>query len=308
MIIKNSIENNTATTEQDKQNKLISLSRKRLNIDEALAEGIIFKIAESYDELEQAYRLVHQIYEEEGYTDAHLSGMRLNAYNAHPDTVIFIAKKDANVIMTMTLVADSPFGLPMDDLYLEELSPFREMHHHIGQLCALASLPEYRCANQALPLFIIKLMRLYARDYMRLDDLVMTINPKHTLFYESLLLFKRFGELKACQEVKDHPAYAYLLELEDLPENYEEIYAGLPPEKNLHHFFYLKEHSNLYLPDIKTPLYIWDNDKLDHFFTKKTDVFHQIDEHHLSYLLRRHASYWRTESILVETAQNAKYS
>ncbi|MFW5425980.1 MAG: N-acyl amino acid synthase FeeM domain-containing protein [Methylophagaceae bacterium] len=290
---------------QEKNKKVSSLVRKRLNIDESLADEITFKIAQSHDELEQAYRLVHDVYEEEGYTDINPSGMRVNAFNAHPETVVFIAVKEGKVIMTLTLVTDSPFGLPMDDLYLKELSPFRRAHRHIGQLSSLASLAQYRCANQTLPLFLIKIMGRYARDHMRLDDLVITVNPKHGLFYESLLLFKKIGGLKACQEVKNHPAYAYLLELEYLPETYKRIYAGQPPEKNLHHFFYIKQHANIHLPEDNIPLYIWSNDKLNHFFSKKTNLFYQIDEVHLSYVLRRHASYWRTDTASMKMIQHA---
>jgi hypothetical protein len=293
------------TVEQQKQNKLAKLSRRRLKIDENLAKDITFRVAQSQDELEQAYRLVHDIYEEEGYTDTHPSGLRINAFNAHPETVVFIAVKEDEVIMTLTLVADSPLGLPMDDLYLEELSSFRSAHRRLGQLCALASRAKYRCANQTLPLFLIKIMGHYARCHMRLDDLVITVNPKHSLFYESLLLFKKIGGLKACQDVKDHPAYAYLLSLEDLPAHYERVYAKQPPEKNLHHFFYVKQHSNIELPEDNIPLYIWSNHKLDHFFAKKTEIFNQIDDHYLAYILGQHAHHWLANAMIRAEVKNA---
>lgn len=276
---------------QRKQNKLAKLSRRRLSIDESLAEGLVFKIAESHDELEQAYRLVHDVYQEEGYTDIHPSGMRINAYNAHPETVVFIAVKATEVIMTLTLVSDSPFGLPMDDLYLDELVPFRKTNRKMGQLCALASQSAYRSTNQTLPLLLMKVMRQYAHEHLRLDDLLITVNPKHGLFYENLLLFEKMGELKSCQDVKGHPAFAYLLNLNLLAKNYKQVYRGQPPEKNLHHFFCQKNSPHIKLPENKRPIYIWSNDKLKHFFAKKTAIFEQINDEYLSYILEQHALY-----------------
>ena len=274
--------------------------RNRLNIDESLANGIVFKIAESQDELEQAYRLVHDSYKEAGYTDMHPSGMRIDSFNALPDTSVFIAKKDKQVIMTMTLVADSPLGLPIDGLYSDEIAPLRARNHRIGQLSAFASLSEYRYANQTLPLFLIKLMGRYARDYMCLDDLVITINPKHSLFYEYLLLFKKIGGLKSCQEVKGHPAYAYLLELKHQYALYKQTYDHQTPNKNIHHFFDVKQHENVLFPEDKTPLYVWNNKMFNYFFVDKTDVFEQLDAEYRSYILQRHASYWRRDEIDIE--------
>lgn len=277
--------------EQLKQNRLAKIARNRLRIDEALVKGITFKIAESHDELKQAYRLVHDVYKEEGYTDPHPSGLRINAYNAHPETTVFIAIKDQVVVMTMTLITDSPFGLPIDDLYIDELKPFRESNRRIGQLCALASLPECRSTNQTLPLFLMKIMRHYACEHLHLDNLMITVNPKHSLFYENLLLFNKIGGLKACQEVKEHPAYAYSLKLGTLATRYKQIYANRPPEKNLHHFFYIMQYSSIRLPEGNYPLYIWNNEKLAHFFSKENNVFGLIGDDHLSYILEQHSQY-----------------
>ena len=96
--------------------------RRKIKIKEEDIQGIVFKIAETTNELEQAFGLLHEVYVQEGYTNCHHSRMRLSKYNFHPETTVFIGKKGNKVIITCTLFPDSTFlGLPMDSLYKTEI-------------------------------------------------------------------------------------------------------------------------------------------------------------------------------------------
>ena len=83
---------------------------------------IEYRVARSRDELAQAFHLVYEEYLKQGYIHEHPSKMRLSLHNLVPETTTFIAKVDSTVVATATVIPDSPLGLPMDELYREELA------------------------------------------------------------------------------------------------------------------------------------------------------------------------------------------
>ena len=96
-------------------------SRSRLKAawfqNDPLADGLDFGLATDRHTLEQAFRLQHDQYVAHGYMDAHPSGWRLSLHNALSPTRVFVARRGGRVVGTMTLITDSPLGLPMDEIY-----------------------------------------------------------------------------------------------------------------------------------------------------------------------------------------------
>ena len=89
------------------------------------ADSLLFSLAQSTDELLQAYQLVYRNYLRAEYIDPHPSEMRYSAYNALPSTATFVAKLRNSVVTTASIVFDSPLGLPMDAIYHDELEELR---------------------------------------------------------------------------------------------------------------------------------------------------------------------------------------
>jgi len=89
--------------------------------NDPLADRLDFGLATDRHALEQAFRLQHDQYVAHGYMDAHPSGWRLSLHNALSATRVFVARCGGRVVGTMTLIADSPLGLPMDEIYTDEL-------------------------------------------------------------------------------------------------------------------------------------------------------------------------------------------
>ena len=94
--------------------------------NDPLADGLDFGLATDRHTLEQAFRLQHDQYVAHGYMDAHPSGWRLSLHNALSATHVFVARCGGRVVGTMTLIADSPLGLPMDEIYTDELRTLRK--------------------------------------------------------------------------------------------------------------------------------------------------------------------------------------
>jgi hypothetical protein len=179
----------------------------------ASAELLEFGLA-MRDDFDQAFRLIHDQYVWRGYMNPHASGRRLSLYNALPSTRVFVAKDWHRVVGTATLIEDSPLGLPIDELYEEELAPLREQGRRIAELSAFAIAHDYRPAGVGITIRLGRLLVLYAAQVQSLDDLWITVNPRHVEFYRGLFpQARRVGRVKRYQKVNGAPAVALHLDL-----------------------------------------------------------------------------------------------
>lgn len=178
--------------------------------------------ARSREELEEAYRLVYLAYNQQGYLTDSPEQMRLTVFNAFPDTVTFIAKEDGEVVGTVSIVGDTDIGLPMDEVYHEELNQLRWRRRTLAEVSMLAT----KChrVSRKMPVFLQLMKQVF--DYiwfvLQADDACLACPPHRTGFYEKRLLFGRFGETKAYGSVQDNPAVALRLNFRMVKERYRE--------------------------------------------------------------------------------------
>ena len=245
-------------------------SRSRLKAvwfqNDRLADGLDFGLATDRRTLEQAFRLQHDQYVAHGYMDAHPSGWRLSLHNALSATRVFVARCGGRVVGTMTLIADSRLGLPMDEIYTDELRSLRGGRASLAEVSALAMDPEYQSSGLPILLRLIRMLVIYAAQ--RVSDLCIAVNPHHAAFYRKAFHFQDIGGLKQYGKVNGAPAIALRLDLglarslmrelrdgrrmiskvyEFLfhPANVEAVTTRLvkdsrraiPPEKRVEHFF-----------------------------------------------------------------------
>lgn len=197
--------------------------------------GVRFKIADTTDEIEMAFKLVHDVYSGIGLIDRRVSGLHLLPYHLHPETRIFVALLDGGVISTLTLIPDGPMGLPQDELYAEQLRPLREAGRRLAEVGCLAMHPKWQ--KHDLILFLYRIMHYYAY-HSTIDDLCIVANPRHGRFYERVLLFEQYGEEKPFAKVKGAPAVGYRLDLRGMERRYKEFYSDKAFDADLHDFFF----------------------------------------------------------------------
>jgi hypothetical protein len=188
--------------------------------------------------------------------DPHPTGLRVTEYHRLPDTATFIGKIGDDVVVTMSLIPDSNLGLPMDSEYRSELDTLRIQHRYIAEVGSLASAPSFRNTDQNVPMHGNKIMHTYASQYLKADDLVITINPKHRYFYEHILLFQQIGEEKQYEFVKGAPAIPMRLDLTTAKRRYAEIYDGRTCDKDLHNFFFVTGSRSIQLPQKMEPVHV----------------------------------------------------
>ena len=110
----------------------------RLGFKPQQIAGLVFKIADRRAEWEQAFRLLHDVSVQAGYYQPKASGMRVAPCHAVPSTAVFVALKGDEVVGTMTLVEDSPLGVPMETIFAEEVNRYRVQKRNVAEVSALA--------------------------------------------------------------------------------------------------------------------------------------------------------------------------
>ena len=244
------------------------------------------KIAETRDELEQAFSLVYNEYLSEGYIkETDRSGLHFSIYHVLPETVVFVFKSYLKVISTLTLIFDSEvLGLPMDFLYRKELDVLRYQKRRLVELSSLATAKDARWHN--LFMYLNRAMVWYAL-YRNATDLCIMVNPKHVDFYKLILLFEDLGPLQYYSKVSA-PAVALRLDLDDVHDKFRETYSAMDFECDLHRFFFNVTTTQVMSQDGKD-LVVKKDRKMDintlrYFFIEKKNVLKTATPEQMEYI------------------------
>ncbi|HNX82543.1 MAG TPA: hypothetical protein PKL77_10420 [Candidatus Omnitrophota bacterium] len=250
---------------------------------ETILETIEYRIARTRQETEEAYSLVYREYLERGYVKHTTSHMRYSIFNALPQTTTFIGKLEDTLISTVTIIPDTSIGLPMDNLYSQELAALRQKNYRICEIAMLATDNELfsegisMMTNSTKMLVVFNLFKLlfdYASVKLNMDYMCITINPKHKLTYD-FLLFSEIGGIKTYDSVNGAPAIAMCLDLKNIKNECEQkkrpviaqIFLGKPTD-----------------PDKLNNKFIMAADDLRYFFVEKSDIFKQASSQQMAQL------------------------
>jgi hypothetical protein len=208
---------------------------ENLSSPEAEGDPIVYKVAEKRDEREAAFRLVYNAYTRSGLIEENPHEMRVTPYQLLDTTDVFIATLNDELISTVSLVCDGDLGLPMEEIYGEEVADLRARGICVAEVSCLAD--RRRQLSRTLPVFV-PLMRLMvqAARLRGVDELLVAVHPRHGRFYQRFLSFEPVGGERSYPLVRNNPAVALSLDFGRLdrvrPTNYETFFgAPLPPEQ-----------------------------------------------------------------------------
>jgi len=204
-------------------------------------ENIEYKIASSTEELEEAFELVTQQYLSTGlHTKEH--ELRVTKFHLLPDSKVFIAiKKTAGekdrVIGTLTMILDSAMGLPMDEIYHQQLNRMRVSGLEMAEVICLAVSPAQSNLQNNIVMYLYKICLQFLR-YTEVNEILCTVKQKHSPFYEDLLLFKPIGELVAYSYANGMIIQGYKLNINLAIKEFKQVYSGMEFDADLHRFFF----------------------------------------------------------------------
>ncbi|MFT3959982.1 GNAT family N-acetyltransferase [Propionivibrio sp.] len=240
---------------------------------------LVLKIAETREELEACFKLLHDAYVDSGFMKPHPSGMRVTIYHALPTTTTLCAKYDGKVVGTISLIRESALGVPLQKIF--DLSAVRAKKGQIAEVSALAVHKGFRRTGGSILFPLMKFMYEYCTTFFDTRHLVIAVNPSHIEMYESLLFFQRLtaNVVENYDFVNGAPAVGATLDLKEAPEIFRKHYASKPPHRNLYAYF-----TQIKLPNIEFPnrrFYTTNDpvltpDLIDYFFNVRTDTFRNL--------------------------------
>ncbi len=262
--------------------------------------GVGYRIAASRKDLEAAYRLVHQEYLRRGYIEEHSSALWLSVHNALPEstTLLMVQRSPAvgeSIVGTVTLVPDSPLGLPMDAIYRGEMDRLRRAGRRIGEVTMLAFREAdgdvsdgASTVDRCRVLFrLFKLVWNEARCRLGLDDLCIAIHPTHSLIYEQIG-FQDFAPIVAYDRVNGSPALGKRVDLRTVRAR---LAANGRP--SLYRFFF--EQAPMYA--LGRRKFLMTPEDLAYFCVERTDVLTRASRSAIQYLLGRYRYYYVLQSL-----------
>ena len=245
----------------------------------APSSRLVLKIAETQEELEACFRVLHDAYVESGFMTPDPSGMRVTIYHALPTTTTLCAKYDGQVVGTISLVRESALGLPLQRIF--DLTPVLEKGGNIAEVSALAIHRKFRKTGGSILFPLMKFMYEYCTTFFDTRHLLIAVNPRHIEMYESLLFFRRLtaSVVASYDFVNGAPAVGATLDLKDAPGILREAYGDKPARRNLYTYFIQSKLPNIHFPHRR---FFTTNDPvltpelIDYFFNVRTDNFKNL--------------------------------
>lgn len=263
------------------RNVRFELYRRMIDCDPAPDARLQLKVANTRDELEACFRILHDAYVSSGFMKPSPSGMRVTSYHALPTTTTLCAKYDGRVVGTISMIREGVFGFPMQAAF--DLSPVRAEEGQIAEISALAVHPDFRKTGGSILFPLMKFMYEYCTQYFDTRHLVIAVNPDRIEMYESLLFFLRLQE-----NTVDHydfangaPAVGATLDLYRARDVFRRTYGGRKPRKNLYRYFVELKLPHIQLPRRRYHLTndpVLTPDMLDYFFNQRSAVFEELDD------------------------------
>lgn len=263
------------------QSVRFAIFRSFVDCDPAPDKRLVLKIAETKEELEACFKLLHDAYVSSGFMKPAPSGLRATIYHALPTTTTLCAKFDGEVVGTLSLIRESVFGFPLQAIF--DLKAVRARGGKIAEVSALAVHPDFRKTGGAILFPLMKFMYEYCTTFFDTRHLVIAVHPNRIEMYESLLFFKRLAENKVDNYdfANGAPAVGATLDLRTAPRKYKETYDKKPRRKNLYDYFVRTELPNIQLPQRRyhtTNDPVMTTDLLDYFFNQRTKVFENLSD------------------------------
>jgi ribosomal protein S18 acetylase RimI-like enzyme len=210
----------------EKREKRLALLT-RLGFFGSDTRSAVVKRAVTVDELDAAYRLVHDCFVERDCIEPAPSGLRMRLWEALPEMATFVATVDGKVVGVQSLVNNSPgLGLPSDVVFRDEIDVLRmgpwPTRSGSGRIVCEATnqaiAPAYRHSAVAT-----ELMRcLFAHALMvGCGELITAVSPGHSRFYE-LLGFESISTVRSGSVQSDTPAVLMRANVTDMVDRASE--------------------------------------------------------------------------------------
>lgn len=155
------------------------------------------RVADTEQGRSSASMLINKMYSWRGYGNSH-------KVDDNPNRITLSASDKGEVIGTVTLGIDSEVGILADEVFRDYIDEARARG---GKVCEITKLAFDQNVGSKMALgSLFHILFIYGCHLHHCTDVFIEVNPRHRRYYESMLGFKRLGEIRSNPRV-DAPAY-----------------------------------------------------------------------------------------------------
>lgn len=257
------------------------------------------EIAQSQDDLQSAYKLLHDCYVGIKIIDPQPSGLRCNLFSFLPGSTIIVVKLNGKVVGTLSAIKDSNSGLPSDKEFAKENDRFRRQGKVLIEASALAVAPEHR-GDHSVSILLMKYLYNYCRRCLDGDYIIGVVHPRSEDFYKALWQFEKNGEPSSYGSLKGAAAIHISMDLSS--EHFKKISASFGPEhptKNLatmiiaidSRFVYPSGNPGLKINPVITPK------TLKYFCLEQKEIWSSMDSKEKQTLIQVYSTYFGRDAM-----------
>lgn len=255
---------------------LYTFYRNQIEVPQTLPKELSIRVANTLKEIEEAFSIIHANYRKHDLIDIKKTESLVTKFHLLPTTTVVVALWNNEIIGTITLINDSPLGLPSEGLYsFNDLRKQNTLNLAEGAFFAIREEHE---KTVALPL--IKYFYELARRFHNIDTLILPLpdNKNVNQIYEAIFFIKSISK----ETYTPHPYLNYgsvrLYQLNYLFVNKQMVkhYWLKPPSKDLLNFLYNCEFSNFEYPEEVSQK--WSADDLRQLFSENDELKESLSE------------------------------
>lgn len=186
------------------------------------------KLATSRAEFRSAFQLLYRTYLARHYITPRAREIVYRLSYGLPSSRTLIARRHGpkggslQSVGTLTVIGDGCLGLPMESIYHAEVQSLRDAGLRLAEVSGLAiDIPQRSPSLAAF--FVLTQFLVQYSCWKGIDDLLISIHPRHVPFYRHWFHFLPFGPCRAYQAVGGHPAVACRLDLKRLQETQDPL-------------------------------------------------------------------------------------
>lgn len=256
-----------------------ALYRRQVHLELEPPAELTVRLARTREELETAYRILHDAYSADGLMPQHPSGMRVPIFFSLPATSTAIATWNDRIVATVSFVRDGVFGVPMGR-YLD-VSVLRRKGARSVEISALAVERGFRGHHGRILFALFRFVTLYAERCIGCDNVACLVESFRADLYRGLMAFHDLPDGHREQyEACTRPVDGLFTCICEAREALSALYPRWPRERDLQAYLFGDWRSpGIQLPDrayhtvtdpVMTP------DLLDYFFNQRTDGFARL--------------------------------
>lgn len=165
-----------------------------------------FSVARSVDDVATAWSLLYQAYRRAGYISENPYGLHTVKQAIGRHTAVVTAKVGSRAVGTISAMADSRLGLPLDAVYRDELKLLRWEGRRLVEVGLLGEAGSAEVEGAASsPVFDLMRYSFWFTYYVGGTDFICGIPPRRARLYNRSLGFEPIGPVKSYATVEDNP-------------------------------------------------------------------------------------------------------